>query len=176
MPKPKHTLTLPQIDVLERWFGLVPSQRTDLLEAGHFLLVGPGLAQTLQLPQPSYDALLEHARLVRDNAPELLGDLRPILQDSGDGRDVLLDLAVDELLAAPADAWEHPSQVLERPRPAYADLVPFSERRLASFEGAKLDHANVVHGKLEKAAAIAESARRRREIMARGRRRRPRGS
>ena len=73
--------------------------------------------------------------------------------------EILLELQLDRLLEV--DGWEHPTQVLERPRPSLEDLLEICEERLLREPSGnpRLLH---VREKLERAQKIAARARERR--------------
>ncbi|MEE8524622.1 MAG: hypothetical protein V3T72_11880 [Thermoanaerobaculia bacterium] len=69
------------------------------------------------------------------------------------------------------EAWHHPTQVLERPRPDFDKLLAACQARL---ERTREEHRSLVGRvtvKVERAARIAEGARKKREKMRRRRER-----
>jgi hypothetical protein len=164
--------------LLHRWFGLVRDQ-PDRLSSSRFLVLGPELTETLELPLPSAAHLIDLLRTLRDREPDVFGHAEKLAWCSAAGREALLEIAVDELLRATGD-WAHPSQVLEAPRPEYRELVPICERRKRQADDDERGHVEVVTRKVVKAAEISEEARRRRERIQPGqtkrkRKRRPDG-
>ena len=78
---------------------------------------------------------------------------------------VLLELHLDRLISL--DGWEHPSQVLERPRPDLEALLAACEDRIRKrprYRGPTEENHRLerVRSKLERAQRIANSARQRR--------------
>lgn len=116
------------------------------------------------------DALAAVERLPRDS-----GDVDPVDRRVAEGlletlsRLVALldvhmpDLALARLLAA-APGWEHPAEILERPRPSYRLLARLAAERLAEADPAPR-RLRVTLERLERAARIEEAARRRREAL-----------
>ncbi len=158
--------------LLRRWFGLV-RDRPDDLAASRYLVLGPQLAGLLELPEPSAAAVADLLRTLRDRDLSVLAHARKLARDSSPGRAALLELRVDELVGATYE-WHHPSQVLERPRPEYRELLPICERRHQEAGDDEREHLHAVTRKVARAARIDEEARLRRERLRRGRRRSPR--
>jgi hypothetical protein len=77
---------------------------------------------------------------------------------------VLLELHLDRLVAV--EGWEHPSQVLERPRPELDALLTACEQRIRKkprgLPPEQTRRLELVRNKLERAQRIAKSARQRR--------------
>ncbi len=79
----------------------------------------------------------------------------------------LLELQLDRLVET--DSWEHPIQVLERPRPSLADLLRVCDERIERSEAeGKRARLIVVREKIDRALRIADSARRRRTRRRKG--------
>jgi hypothetical protein len=147
--------------ILRRWLGFV-QDRPDLLSSSRYLVLGPELTEILALPEPSAAALTDLLRTLRDHEPEALAYAHGLARHSPQGREAILELAVDELLDADFD-WQHPSQVLERPRPEYRELVPVCEKRQDEAGDDERGRVDEVTRKVAKAARISEEARRNRE-------------
>lgn len=79
----------------------------------------------------------------------------------------ILELQLDRLVES--ESWEHPIQVLERPRPSLEDLIRVCDERIerSAAEGARA-RLVVVREKIERALRIADSARRRRNRRKKG--------
>jgi hypothetical protein len=162
-----HVLSLIPRHVLRRWFDLV-QDRPDRIAASLYLVLGPELAEILKVPTPSAVSLTDLLRTLRAHEPDVLAYAQDLARHSSPGREALLEIAVDELLDATFE-WQHPSQVLERPRPEYRDLVPVCETRHREATGSERGHVHAVMQKVATAARIAEEARRNRERLRRGR-------
>jgi len=89
---------------------------------------------------------------------------------SDHGEAALLEICVDQLLQSPD--WEHPTQVLERPRPDFKKLLETCEARLERSGEQGRAEAEAMTAKVERAVRIEASADERRQRMRRGRRRR----
>ncbi|MEE8522555.1 MAG: hypothetical protein V3T72_01385 [Thermoanaerobaculia bacterium] len=150
------TLTLPPRKIVEKWFALLPEERPELLLPSQYLMLGVELSELLHLPPPAPEPLADLLRLLRDHAPGLLGYARLLAEESPLGRHAVLELAVDILVAA--DGWQHPSQVLARPRPPYRELVPLCRERLRRAADAARPHLGEVTVKVETAARIEQEA------------------
>jgi hypothetical protein len=153
--------------ILRRWFAFVRDQPGHLASS-RFLVLGPELTETVELPLPSAVDLTELLRALRDREPDVFVHAEKLARRSSVGREALLEVAVDELLRATGD-WAHPSQVLEAPRPEYRELVPVCERRQRQAGDDERGAVDAVTRKVVKAAEIAEEARRRRERIRLGR-------
>lgn len=164
------TLEIPSYELLEQLFRLVAEEEESLLEGCRWLVLGKQLATVLGLPgeAPDPDQLISLLRLLRRRAPDLEPLGRKLACSSEHCEDVLVEIAVDQLLEC--TDWEHPTQVLERPVPDFQKLFEASRRRLEkAAEGERAAVASMC-SKVERAWRIAESARVRRERMQRGRR------
>lgn len=74
---------------------------------------------------------------------------------------LVLELHLDRLLDV--DGWEHPTQVLERPRPDLEELLAVCQGRIDNtLEPAREHRLLAVREKLERAQRIAMNARKRR--------------
>ncbi|MEE8526499.1 MAG: hypothetical protein V3T72_21400 [Thermoanaerobaculia bacterium] len=144
-----------------RWLAVAAdlgAERTVVLLAGH---ARPGTVAELA----------DLSRLLQREAPDLVRTGRWLVGHSEHLEDVHVELQLDLLVAADVDNWEHPTQVLERPRPDFEKLLAACAVRRKSAGGAEGDHLARVEAKVERAVRIAESARQRRERMRRGRKR-----
>jgi len=75
---------------------------------------------------------------------------------------LVLELHLDRLLEV--DGWEHPTQVLERPRPDLEELLTVCQGRIEStLDPLRVPRLLAVREKLERAQRIAVNARRRRQ-------------
>ena len=147
----------------------VPAEDTELLSTLRQLILGPTLSALLLRDEPP--ETLEIADLLR--ALRARRDLLPLARelalefDTGD--DAIVELAVDELLAANC-AWEHPTEVLERhERPPYDQLFAACERRVESCED--VDTLRAVLEKVGRALRIDREAAERRQRLRRSRKR-----
>ncbi len=161
---------IPPHEVVDRLFALVGAESPGLLPACRWLLLGPRLA-ALVLPEtrPSAAELTSLLRLLRDRDRSLLPLGRELVQLSEHGEAALLELCVDRLLEH--SNWEHPTQVLEQPRPDFGKLLKICQARLRRSRGDNRGQVAAVTAKVERAARIADSARERRRRMREGRRR-----
>lgn len=117
--------------------------------------------------------LLELLRLLQHKAPELYDTGRWLAEHSEIWQDAWVELQLDQLINADADSWNHPTQILERPRSEFDLLLASCVARRQSAQGTEDDDRLAgVEAKLERAVKIAESARLRRERMRLGRQRR----
>lgn len=129
-----------------------------VLEAGERLV---GVAGLLDLAARHYWAWDRQTRWppIRrawHSASDCLVAVREIFPNAG------VETVFEQVLAAGGE-WSHPSQILPRPRPAYRQLADLARRRLAAARGARLQRLADVLEKLEAAADLEETARRRRE-------------
>lgn len=157
--------------LIRRWFGLV-RDRPDHLATSRYLVLGPQIAALLELPEPSAATMTDLLRTLRGHDLSVLAHVQTLARDSSPGREALLELRVDELVDATHE-WHHPSQVLDRPRPEYRELLPICERRCQEAGDGDREHVLDVTRKVAKAARISEEARLRRERLRSGRRRSP---
>ena len=142
--------------------------RPGFLDAARFLLLGPNLTLHLQLAAPDALTLADFLRCVRDNYPNLLSRVRPLAESSPAGEEALLEFAVDDLLDADFD-WPHPAIVLDRPGPAYEDLLRACLARRTSDPSKQHPKLDDVAAKLTMAVRIAREARARRQRLERPR-------
>ena len=157
-------LELPPFQRLERLLDLVANEAPALLPGCRRLVLGPRLG-SLVLPEiePSTSELTALLRMLENRAPELLPLGRQLVRSSDDGETAFLELCVDRLLAR-AD-WEHPTQVLDRPRPNLERLLEVCRARQLRSGGSEHARIGTVVTKVERAARIAEGAARRRQRM-----------
>lgn len=164
------TLEVPRFELLRRLFSLVAEESEALLPGCRWLVLGPRLGAIVAPDDvPTLDDLTALLRLLRDQTPDLQSLGRALAQNSEHGEDAFVELAVDQLLES--SNWEHPTQQLERPRPAFAKILAVCHRRLAAAGKDEVWEIAAVTDKMERAVRIEESARARRERMRRGRRR-----
>jgi hypothetical protein len=163
-----QTLQIPSFTDLERLLTLVEAEQPALLPACRWLVLGPELGRRI-LPgiDPSAAELTSLLRLLRDREPPLLplGDELARVSDRGDAARV--ELCVDQLLEH--DGWEHPNQVLDRPRPPLDKLLAACQARSERTGEDERRHVEAVSGRVERAVRIAEAARKKRERMQRRR-------
>jgi hypothetical protein len=155
----------PRLRPVCRWLAVAAElgdERTAVLLAGH---ARPGTAAELT----------GFLRLLQRQEPDLVPVGQWLAEHSEHQEEVHVELQLDLLIAADVDAWEHPTQVLERPRPDFGKMLASCGIRRQSAGGAEADHLAKVEAKLERAVKIAESARQRRERMRRGRKRQAAG-
>ncbi len=135
----------------------------DLLATCRWLLVDPRLAPHLlgnQAGPPSAADLYRFLRLFRSAPPEVATAGHVLL--AARGRLVAeLDLALERLLAAAEDEWQHPAEILGRPCPSFARLYQASLDRPEAGNGSCRHDS--VREKLARAARLEATARRRRE-------------
>ena len=120
-----------------------------------------GLVEIQQLLQLAERNLHEaHPRAVHDTT-QAQGDIAQAVRRMSK---VLLELHLDRLVAQ--DGWEHPSQVLERPRPELDALLAACEQRIRhkprSLPPEHARRLELVRTKLERAQRISQRARQRR--------------
>lgn len=147
----------PELRPACRWLALVPvlgDRRTTVL---------------LDARPPTAGELTRLLRLLERRSPDLLPTGYWLTESSEHAEAAWAELQLDRLLAADVEAWEHPSQILEWPRPDFARLLASCVERRKRARGARREHVSRVEAKLERAVRIADSAERR---LARRRRRR----
>ena len=162
---------LPSLKVLKRLLYLVQSENPQLLPAFRWIALGPELAEiALNGSEPSADDLAAILRLLQEKARDLLPLGRELMRDSTHGEAAELQLCVDQLLEH--SNWEHPTEVLDRPRPDLGKLLAACQTRLKRSRGKKRAQVEAMVAKVERAVRIAEIARKRRERMLKKQRRR----
>lgn len=80
-----------------------------------------------------------------------------------------VDGALDRLISV--SRWEHPAEVLDRPRPSYGALLQACDERLPGAEGDRRERLEEARFKIARARRVEEAARRRRRQARRERRR-----
>lgn len=135
--------------------------RHSLLYAGRLLdflaFNVPGLVPTVDRVQLALDDIFDELLALPASFPESLGRDRAWTRAD-------LERAVDQLVDA--TGWEHPSQVLERPRPGYRTLLALCEVRLEDPEAPGRSRLAEVCDKLARTVRIADEAKERRRKMA----------
>ncbi len=131
-----------------------------LLATCRWLLVDPRLALLLgdDARPPATADLARFLRLLRDAPAEAAATGHALLA----ARSRLaaeLDLALERLLAAAEDDWTHPTEILGRPCPGFAELHAASLDRLESRNGDRR-RLESVRDKLARAARLEATARR----------------
>jgi len=164
------TLEIPRYEELERLFAVVAEEGAELLPGCRWLVLGPQLGAIVAPHEaPALDQLVALLRLLRRREPELEELGRELAGNSEHGEAAYVEICVDRLLEVPG--WHHPTQVLERPRPDFRQLLEASRARSKAPGGSGLAELGSVVARLEKAVSIAEDARARRERMRRDRKR-----
>ena len=115
--------------------------------------------------------LTDLLRLLQRDAMELAPFGRWLARHSEHWQEARVELQLDLLIAADIDSWEHPTQILERPRPNFEQLLEACVARRKAARGARLQLLERVEAKVARAARIAASARSRRERMLQKKRR-----
>ncbi len=134
-----------------------------LLASCRWLLVDPRLAPLLlgdDARPPATADLARFLRLLRDAPPEAAA-ARHALLVARSRLAAELDLALERLLAAAEDDWTHPTEILGRPCPGFAELHAASLDRLESRNGDRR-RLESVRDKLARAARLEATAHRRR--------------
>jgi len=163
-------LEVPRYELLERLLSLVAAENAALLPGCRWLVLGPKLAAIVAPDEaPTLDDLTALLRLLRRQTPDLQSLGRTLAGNSEHGEAAYVEICVDRLLEVPG--WHHPTQVLERPRPDFRQLLEASRARSKAPGGSGLAELGSVVARLEKAVSIAEDARARRERMRRDRKR-----
>ncbi|MEE8523807.1 MAG: hypothetical protein V3T72_07725 [Thermoanaerobaculia bacterium] len=155
------TLVVPRFELLERLFSLIAEENEALLPGCRWLVLGPKLGAIVAAEEaPTLDELTALLRLLRRQTPDLQSLGGTLARNSEHGEDAVVELAVDRLLES--SDWEHPTQMLERPRPDFGKLFAACRRRLAGAGPNERIEVTSVTAKVERAARIEESARARR--------------
>ncbi len=142
----------------------VTAHAPDLLAACRWLLVDPRLAPLIlgrDARPPSAADLARFLRLLRGAPPEAAAAGHALLV----ARSRLaaeLDLALERLLAEAEEDWRHPAEILGRPCPDFAALHAASLHCVEAGNGDRR-RLDSVRDKLERAARLEATARRRRE-------------
>jgi hypothetical protein len=161
----------PPFVYLERLLTLVAEDAPALLPGCRWLVLGPELGNlVLPEPQPTADEMADLMRLLQRRALDLLPLSRELIEVSDHGEAALLEICVDRLLLS--SSWEHPTQVLERPRPDFTKLLGACEARLKRSRKPERAAIEAMTAKVERAVRIQKSAAERRQRMQRGRQRR----
>ncbi len=162
-------LEIPAFVLLEHLLSRVESADPGLLPVCRWLALGPQLGKLI-LPEsePSAADLTSLLRLLRDKEPPLLAFGEDLARASEHREAAWLELCVDRLLEQ--DGWQHPTQVLERPRPDLDHLLGTCRARLNQSAEPLRERIQAVTFKVERAARIDAAAREKRERMKRRRR------
>jgi hypothetical protein len=119
----------------------------------------PGITPAIDRTQLSLDAVFDELHALPESFPDSLSRDRAWTRAD-------LDRALDQLVETAG--WEHPSQVLDRPRPGYRTLLALCEVRIEDSEAPSRDRLTEVRDKLERSVRIADEARQRLEKMTTG--------
>lgn len=158
----------PKARELSLLFDLLDREAPNLRPVCRWLIVGPELAAAILAEHsrpPVAAELTALVRLLERRAPELVDVGLWLVEASEHAEAVRVELQLDRLIAADIDAWEYPTQALDRPLPDLERLLAGCALRRRRARGARRRHLERVEAKLERAVRIAESARRRRERM-----------
>ncbi len=140
----------------------VTTRAPNLVATCRWLLVDPRLAPLVlgdDARPPSAADLARFLRLLRDAPPEAAAAGHALLAARG-RLAAELDLALERLLAAAEDDWRHPTEILGRPCPGFAEMHAASLDRLEACNGDR-GRLESVRDKLARAARLEASARRR---------------
>ena len=162
--------TAAQLAVL---FDLLGREARHLRPVCRWLIVGPGLAAAILAEHarpPTVAELTELVRLLERRAPELASTGWWLVEGSEHVEAVRVELQLDRLAATDIDAWEYPSQALERPLADFEQLLAACTERRKQTRGVRRRHLEQVAAKLERAVRIAASARERRQRIRKRRR------
>lgn len=164
----------PAASELQKLLDLLDRHAPDLAPVCRWLAISPAIgprrAAVLladHARRPAADDLLRFLRLVEQRAPGLVPLAYWLAEGSEHADEVWVEIQLDRLLAADVDAWEHPTQVLERPWPAFAALLDSCTARRRRARGDRRQRLAQVEAKLERAVRIAAAAERRRARMRR---------
>ena len=154
---------------MKRLLGLLEKQANDLVPTCRWLIVGRHLAETLDSDfcrEPSLDQLLQLMRWAKDQDPALIDSATLLAAASPHAEELHIEVQLDALVDPDPDAWNHPVQILARPRQPYPVLLAACRRRLgrAKDKGLK-ERLRTVEKKLRRTIELEEKARRRRQRM-----------
>ena len=158
-------LELPSFKSLERLVTLIRNEKPELLATCRHLVLGPGLSSLL-LEEPAEPEAVELAsflRLLRRHALDLLPLGRELVAGSDAAEQAFAELAVDELLRS--STWEHPTQILDRPRPELEALLRACQARRKRARGQRRAEIDEAIFKVDRAVRIESSARKRRQRL-----------
>ena len=158
-------MTSDQIQEFQTLFDVLSHHSPHLIPCCRWLALGDKLARALLVDhpgKPTKGELTELLELLSRQAPQLLPLARFLLSQSehGDAAEVSFQLGL--LVDAKGEHWQHPTQILDRPRANFESLLRACIERRQRARGKKRRHLMEVEEKLERATRIAESARRRR--------------
>ncbi len=151
----------------DRWNVLIEhitAVAPDLVIVCRWLACGPGKAPLILGPDIEEPSRTDFSRLigVLDKAPTEASDAgRALLAEHSRGL-AELEGALALLIEARETEWAHPTEVLGRPCPDFAGLRDVCSHRLKSASGGRRQHLETVFEKLERAAKVEATARRRR--------------
>jgi hypothetical protein len=138
-------------------FEKVDAEQTVSLCRDGLICVSSLLASLLQAGSgPRHQETLTSVRELVDGARR---ELDVLVEEI----DSLLSAALDQLVQA--DGWEHPGQVLERPRPDFKVLLKFCELRLDRAPESERPRLEDTRDKLARTVRIANEARHSRQSM-----------
>lgn len=152
---------------MQRLLEALEGQASDLIPTCRWLIVGRHLADVLGSdisPEPDLDQLLKFMRWVQHQEPQLIDTATLLAATSPLAEQLHIEVQLDALAARNPIAWNHPVQVLARPRSPYGVLLAACRRRLDVAALEDQERLLSVAGKLERAIELEERARRRRQL------------
>lgn len=158
----------PNAEELTALFEILAREAAELRPACRWLIVGPEMATAIlgqHARPPTVDDLTRLVRLLEDQAPELMPVGWWLVNASDHAEATQAEIQLDQLIAADLDAWQHPTQVLDRPRPDFELLLTWCQSRRRQRRGSELERLAAIEAKLERAVRIEAIARRRRQRM-----------
>ena len=151
---------------MKRLLTFLEDQSTDLRPAVRWLMLGRSMSESLMsefVQEPDLDQLVQLTRLVKDQEPDLIDTVTLLSASSPLAEQLHVEVQLDALVDRDPQTWNHPVQILMRPRSPYGVLLAACQRRLQKAERGSTEILRTVERKLRRALELEEKARRRRQ-------------
>lgn len=152
---------------MQHLLTFLEEQPVDFRPAVRWLMLGRHMAESLMsefVQEPDLDQLLQLMRLVKDQEPDLIDTATLLAASSPHAEALHVEVQLDMLVERNPDTWNHPVQILRRPRSPYGVLLAACRRRLKrSSSDDSVEFLKTAESKLLRAVELEEQARRRRQ-------------
>lgn len=151
---------------MQRLLSFLEDQTTDFRPAVRWLMLGRTMAESLMsdfVREPDLDQLLGLMRLIKNEEPELIDTVTLLAASSPHAEQLRIEVQLDFLVDRDPGAWNHPVQILLRPRSPYGVLLTACRGRLERSDADSAERLRSVESKLRRAVELEERARRRRQ-------------
>ena len=142
----------------------VDAEAPELLTASRWLAIDPKMAPLILGEDARQPSTTELARLVEliEAAPIEVAAAGRALFAARNSIVAEIDVGLERLLTAGEQGWSHPTEILGRPCPDFAQLLAGCRARLDTAVGKCRRRLESIHEKLERAVRVDAKARRRR--------------